>query len=196
VGFAVFPDTDFGATVQRTVLAYASECWSAASAPAQQAAAVAFGITPAMDQYREQVTAVHQHCTFRLYLALKDCGLAVPEPKGAFYVYPSFHPYARQLEATGIHTSLELSRWLIEECGIAALPGSVFGESDTGIRGGRYRLRMATSYLYFRDQEERYAKGYQLLQCTSKEGTEIELPLLDEAIAALKMALSKLNAVR
>ena len=36
IGYAIFPDTTFGATVKRTTLAYASECWSAASAPDPQ----------------------------------------------------------------------------------------------------------------------------------------------------------------
>ncbi|KAJ6447309.1 aminotransferase [Purpureocillium lavendulum] len=195
VGFAVFPPTQFGKTVQRAVLAYASECWSAASAPAQQAAAIAFDTSPSMDLYRQQVAMVHKHCTLRLYEALRNCGLAVPEPKGAFYVYPSFHPYTRQLEQMGVRTSVGLSRWLIEECGIAALPGSVFGEDDTGLPGGRFRLRMATSYLYFRDQQERYSKGYQLLNGIMEENSSPELPLLDEAIAALETAVAKLKSV-
>lgn len=193
VGFAIFPNTEFGMTVQKTILAYASECWSAASAPAQEAAAVAFDITPEMDLYRQQVVSLHQRCTVRLFQALRECGLAVPEPKGAFYVYPSFHPYTRQLQALGIRTSLDLSRWLIEEYGVAALPGSAFGEDDNGLHGGRYRLRMATSYLYFRDAEERYTKGYELLEQASRSGSVVELPLLDEAIAALKKAVAQLK---
>lgn len=191
----MFPSNDFGTTVQNAILAYASECWSAASAPAQKAAVVAFDVSPEMDLYRQQVALLHKDCTLRLYAALVECGLAVPKPKGAFYVYPSFYPYQKQLQALGIKTSLELSRWLIEECGVAALPGSAFGEADDGLPGGRYRLRMATSYLYFRDREERYAKGYQLLNGVMKENRETELPLLDEAIAALRNAVDKLKAV-
>lgn len=147
-----------------------------------------------MDLYRNQVANLHKQCTLRLYEALRNCGLAVPQPKGAFYVYPSFHPYTKQLEARGIRTSLELSRWLIEECGVAALPGSVFGEDDAGPVGGRYRLRMATSYLYFRDQKERYEKGYDLLERASNGMKTVELPLLDDAIVAIQNAVAKLTS--
>ncbi|KAH7157959.1 pyridoxal phosphate-dependent transferase [Dactylonectria estremocensis] len=195
VGFAIFPANSFGQTVQTAILAYASECWSAASAPAQQAAAIAFDTSPEMDLYRQQVTVLHQKCTFALYTALQSCGLAVAEPKGAFYVYPSFHPYTKQLESLGITTSLQLSRWLIEECGVAALPGSAFGEDDAGLPGGRYRLRMATSYLYFQDKKERYEKGYDFLDSALESGSELKLPLLDEAIQAIQRAVAKLEAV-
>ena len=175
-------------------MAYASECWSAASAPAQEAASVAFGTSVEMDLYRQQVTALHRHCTLRLYQGLKDCGLAVAEPKGAFYLYPSFHPFTRQLKALGIKTSFELSRWLINECGIAALPGSAFGEDDAGLAGGRYRLRMATSYLYFKGIEDRYSRGYTLLEQLPSKAA-LDLPLLDRAIEALRLAVGKLSAL-
>ncbi|CAH0033161.1 unnamed protein product [Clonostachys rhizophaga] len=195
VGYAIFPSTSFGATVQKATLAYASECWSAASSPAQEAAAIAFDTSPEMDHYRKKITLLHQHCTLRLFEALQNCGLAVAKPKGAFYVYPSFHPYSKQLESMDIWTSLQLSHWLIEDCGVAALPGSVFGEDDVGIQGGRYRLRMATSYLYFQDQNERYTRGYQLLDRASenRSATAVELPLLEEAISAIQNAVAKLK---
>lgn len=147
-----------------------------------------------MDAYRAQVSATHKACTLRLYRALKGMGLAVPEPKGAFYVYPSFHPYTAQLEALGIRGSKELSRWLIEECGVAALPGEVFGEEDEGLKGGRLRLRMATSYLYFKGREERYTRGYDLLSQSEKDPEDLKLELLDEAVEAIGRAVAKLKA--
>lgn len=180
--------------MQSAILAYASECWSAASAPAQEAAAVAFDTTSEMDLYRRQVVSLHKRCTLALYHALRECGLAVPEPKGAFYVYPSFHPYTRELEALGIKTSKQLSHWLIEECGVAALPGSAFGEDDNGSIGGRYRLRMATSYLYFQSHAERYEHGYQILTLATDPSNFLELPLLHEAIQAIQSAVAKLRA--
>ncbi|GAB7328574.1 hypothetical protein MBLNU13_g00524t1 [Cladosporium sp. NU13] len=195
IGYAIFPDTTFGATVKKTMLAYASECWSAASAPAQEAAAVAFGTSPEMDLYRTQVTRLHHHCTTALYKCLVECGLAVAPPKGAFYLYPSFHPYAEQLEKMGIGTSQQLSHWLVEECGIAALPGSAFGEDDEGLQGGRYRLRMATSYLFFENEEVRYTKGYKLIASAMLENaaTSGQLPMLNKAIHAIQTAVKKVQ---
>lgn len=148
-----------------------------------------------MDLYRQQVTLLHKRCTLKLYQALRACGLAVAEPKGSFYLYPSFHPFTRQLEALGIRTSVQLSSWLIEECGLAALPGSAFGEDDAGLPGGRYRLRMATSYLYFASQEDRFGRGYDLLALSTEEAAVVELPLLEEAIVVIQRAVNKLKAV-
>ncbi|KAK4074898.1 hypothetical protein Purlil1_12845 [Purpureocillium lilacinum] len=162
VGFAIFPGTPFGETVQKAVAAYASECWSAASAPAQEAAAVAFDISSEMDIYRQQVTLLHQQCTTKLFEALRDCGLAVPKPKGAFYVYPSFHPFTGQLESLGIRTSLELSRWLVEECGIAALPGSAFGEDDAAVaveESGTHSRGRRLTYTDARANIQKQAQG-------------------------------------
>lgn len=195
VGYAVFPTNDFGKAVQRAILAYASECWSAASAPAQEAAAIAFDTTPEMDLYRTQVASLHKQCTLELYRELLRLGLAVAEPQGAFYVYPSFQPFAKQLESLGIRTSAELSSWLITECGVAALPGSVFGEDDTGLPGGRYRLRMATSYLYFKTTAQRYEHGYTLLEAVCEKEELVDLPLLYRAIEALHAAVTKLKAL-
>lgn len=146
-----------------------------------------------MDLYRARVATIHRRCTLQLYRALEDCGLDVPEPQGAFYIYPSFQPFASQLQLLGIFTSAELSSWLIRECGIAALPGSAFGENDGGVPGGRYRLRMATSYLYFKDAAERYEHGYKLL--ATADGEPLRLLLLQEAIEALQCAIAKLKAV-
>lgn len=178
----------------QVLLAYASECWSAASSPSQHAAAEAFSTSEHMTQYRTSVRKLHAHCTTRLYICLRDLGLRVAEPSGAFYVYPSFQPYAQKLAKVGVLTSSELSQWLITECGIAALPGSAFGEDDEGLEGGRLRLRMATSYLYFSNQEERYQKGYDLLK-EATAGKDLKLPMLEDAISALTAAIEKIKSL-
>ncbi|GKZ19415.1 hypothetical protein AbraIFM66951_011025 [Aspergillus brasiliensis] len=194
VGYAIFPPSSKGELIRKTILAYASECWSAASAPAQLASIKAFSTSEAMCSYRQSVTAMHRYCTGRLYSALKELGLDAAQPEGGFYVYPSFSPYSAQLNKLGIFTSADLSAWLIRECGLAALPGSAFGEDDDGPLYGRFRLRMATSYLYFPNEVERYEKGYNLLErCAS--GEEVQLPYLEEAIESLKDAVQKLRSV-
>lgn len=155
---------------------------------------MAFAPSPEMDIYREAVTKMHAQCTLRLYQALLDCGLAVAEPEGGFYVYPSFYPYEGSLQKLGIHTSLQLSQWLITECGLAALPGSAFGEDDCGPKFGRYRLRMATSYLYFQDEDEKYLRGYDMLVRAGEGQRPVDLPLLDAAIEAIRRAVGILKS--
>lgn len=192
IGYAIFPPSPSGIAIRKTTLAYASECWSAASAPAQIASIEAFSTSDEMDNYRTLVAALHRRCTMELFSGLQKLGLDVAQPEGAFYVYPSFKPYAAQLAKLNIHTALQLSKWLISECGVAALPGSAFGEDDDSIKGGCFRLRMATSYLYFKDEEDRYQQGYELLEANAAN-VEVELPLLNEAVTALQGAVEKLK---
>jgi aspartate aminotransferase len=56
-------------------------------------------------------------------------GVTCARPQGAFYVFPN-------IEATGVGEK-ELARGLLEEAGVAVLPGTAFGE------GGRGFLRLA-----------------------------------------------------
>jgi len=51
---------------------------------------------------------------------------------------------------------------------------------------------MATSCLYFRDEKERFQEGYKLLSL-SQQGKPMSLPLLDEAIEALRAAVDSLR---
>lgn len=147
-----------------------------------------------MDQYRASVRCLHRICTTRLYQGLRDCGLEVAEPRGAFYLYPSFRPYAVQLQERGICTSQALSEWLVKSHGLAALPGSAFGEKNEqdGLGGGSFRLRMATSYLYFSCAEERYEKGFDLLKAAAA-GEAVDLPLLERAVSCIRSAVEDLR---
>jgi aminotransferase len=65
---------------------------------------------------------------------LNDIGLPTPEPKGAFYAFPSIRP-------TGL-TSEEFSERLLHEEHVAVVPGSAFGPSGEG----HVRATLATSY--------------------------------------------------
>jgi aspartate/methionine/tyrosine aminotransferase len=56
-------------------------------------------------------------------------GISCARPQGAFYVFPN-------IEKTGVGER-ELARGLLEEAGVAVLPGTAFGE------GGRGFLRLA-----------------------------------------------------
>jgi aspartate aminotransferase len=77
------------------------------------AAIVALQRSPSMEIYREAAASLHRQVSLRLYHALCSFGLDVAEPQGAFYVYPSFNPFAAQLRRLGVHNSMDLSKWLI-----------------------------------------------------------------------------------
>jgi hypothetical protein len=50
---------------------------------------------------------------------------------------------------------------------------------------------MATSFLFY-PAEDKYQKGYALLEAAARD-EEIELPLLDEAINCIQIAVGKLQ---
>lgn len=57
--------------------------------------------------------------------ALKELpGFSCPPPDGAFYVFPNVEGC---MERMGLSTSVEFSRFLIEEARVATVPGSAFG---------------------------------------------------------------------
>ena len=116
----------------------ASETYSATSAPIQFAAVTAFTGGPFIDSYlvdcRRVLGALGRHSAG----VLRDAGIEVAAPQGAFYLFPSFRPYRRQLAEHGIRSSLELSERLLEETGVAMLPGASFGRPP-----GELTLRMA-----------------------------------------------------
>src|SRR4051795_12678041 len=55
-------------------------------------------------------------------------GVTCPEPKGAFYCYPSVKGVlARELRGRTAHTSVELSEVILDEAEVAVVPGEAFG---------------------------------------------------------------------
>ena len=55
------------------------------------------------------------------------------EPEGAFYIFPDFSSFKDNLFKKGISNSVDLCRKLLEDTGIAILPGSVFGEDPNNL---------------------------------------------------------------
>src|SRR5207244_5090187 len=129
--------------------ALASEIWSAAATPIQEAALVAFSANTQMELYVQRSARIHGHVAARLYETLVNLGVPCPRPAGAFYLYPDFAPWRSALMQRGIGTSQELAHYLLDEWDIATLPGMVFGEQPEALR-----LRMATSLLYDSDSPQ------------------------------------------
>ncbi|MCP4698182.1 MAG: pyridoxal phosphate-dependent aminotransferase [Gammaproteobacteria bacterium] len=68
---------------------------------------------------------------------LKIEGVECPAGHGAFYLFPNFQKVLERLE--GVNNDIELSEYLIEKAGVAAVPGSAFGSP------GYIRVSIATS---------------------------------------------------
>ena len=108
----------------------ASETYTSTSAPIQYAAVRAFPGGSEIQTYLAHSRRILAALGNRLRGKLTDGGISVTEPQGAFYLFPSFAPGAERLRGRGITTSVSLCEKLLEETGVAILPGSHFGRPD------------------------------------------------------------------
>lgn len=92
--------------------------------------------------YRGNLDAVHEmRASFKkrrnfIYEELSSIdGVKCFKPSGAFYVFPDISAYLGKTSSSGkaIETSTELCMYLIEEHGLASVPGDAFGEPN-GVR--------------------------------------------------------------
>jgi aspartate aminotransferase len=109
----------------------ASETYTSTSAPIQYAAVRAFNGGTEIERYlwlsRRILAALGQWVAD----ALNGAGISTLDPRGGFYLLPDFTPLAENLLRRGITTSRVLCERLLEETGVAILPGSVFGRSES-----------------------------------------------------------------
>lgn len=107
--------------------AAASETYTSTSAPIQHAAVRAFDGGPEIDDYlarsRRVLGALGRHCAARLRAAGARCD----PPAGGFYLFPSFEPLGERLSERGVTDSSALCDRLLEDTGVAILPGRAFG---------------------------------------------------------------------
>jgi aspartate aminotransferase len=107
--------------------AVASETFTSTSAPIQYAAVRGFQGGPEMDAYLERSRRVLKALGEHACVRLREAGARVASPQGGFYLFPDFDPLSERLAARGIHTSEALCARLLEDTGVALLPGHVFG---------------------------------------------------------------------
>ncbi|MCK5040780.1 MAG: aminotransferase class I/II-fold pyridoxal phosphate-dependent enzyme [Sphingomonadales bacterium] len=127
IGFGFIPKLLEGLTAD--MAAVASETWSCVSNPIQRASIAALEENPDVEQHIATSTKVHNLASNYVRGKLIDMGLNYPPLAGGFYLYPNFTPFAKELEkAYGVKTSDDLARDLLNRSGLAALPGSDFGD--------------------------------------------------------------------
>ncbi len=116
-----------GDEVFSRLLGIASETWSSVASPVQEAACVAYRVTPELTEYLDRQRAwlglIGHWCATRLQAA----GIRTHLPDGGFYLFPDFEAHREGLARRGITTSAELTARLLAETGVALLPGSAFG---------------------------------------------------------------------
>lgn len=108
----------------------ASETFTSTSSPIEHAAVTAFMPHPSIERYLVQARRILAALDLECAVRLRDAGVAVDDPEGAFYLFPNLEPHRNALSARGIATSSQPCRRLLEEAGVAMLPGSAFGRSQ------------------------------------------------------------------
>jgi len=109
----------------------ASETFTATSAPIQYAAVRAFSGGPEIEDYLRQSRRLLAALGTRVHATLRDIGLDLAPFDGGFYAFPDFTPLRDRLAGRGIATSAQFCTRLLEETGVAILPGSSFGRPES-----------------------------------------------------------------
>jgi aspartate aminotransferase len=107
-----------------------SETFTSTSAPIQYAAVCAFRGGISIERYLWNSRRVLKSLGLYIHKKLGRAGITAPKPEGAFYLFCNFKKHAAKLKRRGISTSQELTKKLLEDTGVALLPGSAFGRPE------------------------------------------------------------------
>ncbi|WP_420322342.1 pyridoxal phosphate-dependent aminotransferase [Flagellimonas sp.] len=113
--------------IRRAMAVVASETFTSVSAPIQYAAIEAYKEDESLQTYLKHSRRILKAVGHYVYGELTKIGVAMPRPEGGFYLYPNFGKWSMQLESKGIKNSEELCTVLLNETGVALLPGMAFG---------------------------------------------------------------------
>ncbi len=178
------PDGACGVALRRRLLGIASEIWSAAAGPMQEAAAVALEEPAELVEHVGRSRMLHAAVCQEVARRCAAAGLDVAPPQAAFYVYPDFGPWRDHLQARfGVETGEDLSALLLNSYGAGTLPGSAFGESASCLR-----LRLATGLLYGDTDSER--------EQALAAADPLRLPWISAALARFSDILADLGGMR
>ncbi len=112
--------------LMQSMAAAASETFSCVSAPVQYAAVRAYQTDEPINDYLFHVRSVLETVGNYCAKKLNDSGIITMRPEGGFYLFPDFSEYREFLSTKGVSDSESLCRKLLEETGVALLPGSAF----------------------------------------------------------------------
>jgi len=197
--YAAIPGGAAGKQLMASLRALASEIWSSATTPVQEAAVVAYTPNAELTSYVKASARIHGYATSSLYEILTGAGALCPRPAGGFYLYADFAPWRDALLERGVSTSEQLAHYLLDQWDIAALPGTAFGEQPQALR-----LRLATSMLYTpeeaQSESEREAVLWAMLAEAEKWADDgrtheivLEMPALVQAETRLREFIGSLG---
>jgi aspartate aminotransferase len=112
--------------LQSAVASAASESFTSVSAPIQYAAITAFECGPEVQTYLDHSQRVLATLGAVITSRLRDAGVRLESPQGAFYLWLDFSGYAAAFAERDIHDSVTLCERLLQDAGVAILPGAAF----------------------------------------------------------------------
>lgn len=113
--------------LQDAMAAVGTETFTSTSAPIQYAAVRAFEEGPEIEDYLKKTRRILKALGKNIATELAGCGVKVRFPQGGFYLFPDFSHFKERLSDRGIENSREMCQRLLEDTGVAILPGSDFG---------------------------------------------------------------------
>ncbi len=113
--------------IQMACAVLASETYSCVAAPIQYAAVAAYNDREQLNQYIAKSNRVLKTISTFCTNQLKAAGVKVNPAAGGFYIFIDFEKYRQKLLQKGIRTSNELMSTILQESGVAMLPGTAFG---------------------------------------------------------------------
>lgn len=125
LGTFAFPNNlDWLMSAMSTV---ASETFTSTAAPIQYAAVRAFMGGLEIERYLANSRRILHCLAEAIVTRMNNAGFDLTMPDGAFYIFPDFSPFKSELHNRGIHTSQQLVEAILQETGVAMLPGVSFG---------------------------------------------------------------------
>ena len=122
LGAFIFPPELTWILEAMTVLA--TETFTSVSAPVQYAAVPAFHGGAEMDAYLARVRRILKALTTYAWQELQSAAASVSQPRGGFYLFPNMEKLRTRL---GVTNGADLCRQLLDDTGVAVLPGGDFG---------------------------------------------------------------------
>lgn len=105
----------------------ASETYTSVCAPIQYAAVTAFNGNTEINQYLIHSRRILKTIGNTIYNKFHSAGINIHAPIGAFYLFPDFSNFKNPLSKRKIFDSETFCEKLLQDTGVAFLPGSVFG---------------------------------------------------------------------
>ena len=125
LGVFAFPESL--SWLKEAMAVVASETYTSSSTPIQYAATRAFKGGKEIEDYLLGARRILRALAGQMVSELQAAGVMVGKPDGAFYLFPDFENFRPQLARRGIKNSDQFCEKLLQETGVAILPGSAFG---------------------------------------------------------------------